>query len=143
MNWINNYGLIVILLLLVPNIIYAFKYKKRENKCHNKAMNILEQVGRYGSMFLMVFPIGVIKFGFSSNENFIIWLIATVILLLLYWGFWMVYFKSNTISIAIVLAIIPSIIFLLSGYMLRHYLLIFFGALFSLGHIYVTYENNQ
>ena len=48
---INIFGLIIVLLILVPNIIYAIRVKDQENKCQNKIMNILEQIGRYGCMF--------------------------------------------------------------------------------------------
>ena len=37
----------------------AVKEKNQENKCTNKLMNLVEQIGRYGSMFLMVFNIGL------------------------------------------------------------------------------------
>ena len=49
---INIFGLIIVLLILVPNIIYAIRVKDQENKCQNKIMNILEQIGRYGCIFI-------------------------------------------------------------------------------------------
>ncbi len=58
-NWLNVFGLVIVVLLLIPNIIYAIKFKNQQNKCTNKAMNIIEQIGRYGCMFLMVFNIGI------------------------------------------------------------------------------------
>ena len=56
-SWLNIFGLLLMILLLVPNIIYAVKEKNQENKCTNKFMNLVEQIGRYGSMFLMVFSV--------------------------------------------------------------------------------------
>lgn len=142
MNWINLYGLIIVLFMLFPNIIYAFKNKSIENKCNNKVMNMIEQIGRYGSLFLMVFNIGIYEFGFRSDKEFAIWLISSAVLMLLYWRFWVLYFKSPKIFSAMMLAIIPNIIFISSGYFLRHWLLVIFGVTFSIGHIYVTYQNN-
>ena len=75
MNWLNVFGLILVVLLLVPNIIYAIKVRNQQNKCTNKIMNVLEQVGRYGCMFLMVFNIGIAEFGFNSVGAFLIYLI--------------------------------------------------------------------
>lgn len=49
MSWLNVFGLILVVLLLIPNIIYAFKVKKRENKCTNRFMNILEQIENYNA----------------------------------------------------------------------------------------------
>lgn len=63
-SWLNIFGLILVVLLLVPNIIYAVKEKNQENKCTNKLMNLVEQIGRYASMFLMVFNIGLAEVGF-------------------------------------------------------------------------------
>ncbi len=143
MNWINIFGICVIVVMLIPNIIFARRVKSFENKCNNKVMNILEQIGRYGSMFFMVFNIGLYEFGFRSNEEFAIWLIATILLLLLYWSFWFVFFKSSRTRLPMILAILPSAIFISSGLFLRHWLLFISGTLFSIGHIYVTYQNNH
>ncbi|MBQ1695375.1 MAG: hypothetical protein II076_05490, partial [Bacteroidales bacterium] len=52
-NWINIFGLITVILMLIPNIIYAIKFRGKETKCNCcRSMYILEQIGRYGSMFL-------------------------------------------------------------------------------------------
>ena len=45
-SWLNVFGLVFVVLLLIPNIIYAVKYRDVENLCKNKAMNVLEQIGR-------------------------------------------------------------------------------------------------
>ncbi|MDF2905438.1 MAG: hypothetical protein K0R34_759 [Herbinix sp.] len=143
MNWINIFGLSVVILMLLPNLIYAIKTKTFENKCKNKAMNLLEQIGRYGSMFFMVFNIGLYEFGFRSNAEFVIWLIVTILLLLLYWLFWFIFFRSPHNTLPMLLAILPSAIFIITGLFLQHWLLLISGILFSIGHIYVTYQNNQ
>lgn len=143
MNWINIFGLIIVALMLVPNIIYAYRNKNIENKCNNQIINILEQIGRYGSMLLMVFNIGIFEFGFKSEKNFLVWFISMKILLILYWAFWILYLKTPKMLFAMLLAIIPSIIFVFSGLILRHGLLAIFGIIFSFGHIFVTYQNNK
>ena len=45
-GWINVFGLCIVIAILVPNIIYAFRFRGVENKCTNKVMNIIEQIGR-------------------------------------------------------------------------------------------------
>ena len=68
LNWINIFGLVIVVLMLIPNILYAIKFKGQEVKCKCcRSMYILEQVGRYGSMFLMAFNIGIAEFGFASD----------------------------------------------------------------------------
>lgn len=140
-SWLNIWGLIIIVLLLVPNIIYAVKEKNQENKCSNKYMNILEQIGRYGSMFLMVFNIGLAEFGFSSVGAFIVYMFGNILLMISYWFIWVLYFKKKTYWKQIALALIPTGIFLLSGITMLHFLLIIFAVIFGIGHLYVTNKN--
>ena len=141
MNWLNIFGLIIIILLLIPNIIYAVKMKSQSNKCSNKFMNTLEQIGRYGCMFLMVFNIGIAELGFRSISAFMIYLFGSVLLMISYWTIWILYFIEQTYWKQIALAIIPTCLFLLSGIAMLHYLLIIFGVIFGIGHIYVTIKN--
>ena len=138
---INIFGLIIVILILVPNIIYAIKVKDHENKCQNKLMNILEQIGRYGCMFLMVFNIGVFELGFISAATVLAYLFGNLILLVSYLVIWVLYFKKPEYPKQIALAVIPTIIFILSGITSLHILLIIFGIIFGVGHIYVTKQN--
>ncbi|MBO4911026.1 MAG: hypothetical protein J5476_17290 [Lachnospiraceae bacterium] len=137
----NIFGLIIVLLILVPNIIYAIRVKDQENKCQNKIMNILEQIGRYGCMFLMAFNIGIAEFGFKSVGMVLAYLFGNAILLVSYWVIWILYFRKPEYPKQISLAVIPTIIFILSGITTLHVLLIVFGIIFGLGHIYVTRQN--
>lgn len=143
MNGVNIFGMFIVVLMLVPNVIYALKNKEIENKCKNKFMNTTEQIGRYGSMFFMVFNIGRLEMNFQSNVILIIGVISIAVLLILYWAFWIAYLRENKMIFAIMLAVIPSIIFIESGFIFRHYLLIISGIIFASGHIYVTYQNNK
>ena len=123
-SWINIFGLIIVALLLIPNIIYAFKFRSEENQCRSSAMNKLEQIGRYGCMFLMIFNIGIL-----------------VVLLIVYWIIWMLFFQKQDNWKRMALAIIPTVLFLISGIALRHILLIIMAVIFGIGHIYVTKAN--
>ncbi len=140
-GWLNLFGLMIVVLLLIPNIIYALKEKNRENRCTNRLMNLLEQIGRYGSMFLMVFNIGLAEFGFSSVEAFVVYLFGNLLLMIAYWLIWGLYFRRKTGWKQMALALIPTGIFLLSGITMGHFLLILFAILFGIGHLYVTNKN--
>lgn len=94
LGWINIFGLIIVVLMFIPNIIYACQKKHIKNKCANKVLNILEQIGKYGSMILMVFNIGMEKFGFWSEDGFAIWVMGIPLLIFLYWIVWFMYFKN-------------------------------------------------
>lgn len=143
MPWICIFGGIIVFLLLIPNILYAFRHQELENKCKNKPINFIEQIGRYGAMVLMIFPLGVEEFGFYSDTEFVLWLLLMVFLLITYWGVWWFYFKKSTLYTALILAIIPTIIFIAHGLFLRHWLLVIFGILFGISHIFITYRNHR
>lgn len=131
------------IIMMVPNIIFAIKNKGIENVCTNKVMNVMEQIGRYTSMFLLIFNVGILEWGFHSNESFVMWCLMVFLLLMLYLFIWTFYFKSKNYRLALLLAIIPSIIFIISGFFMRHLLLIISGMIFSIGHIYITIINNK
>lgn len=141
MDWINFFGLVFVVLLLIPNVIYAFKFPQHNNKCQNRFFNLLEQIGRYASMFLMIFDIGIAEFGFSSVSAFVVYILGNTILLFLYWIIWMLYSKKQDAEKMMLLAIIPACMFVLSGIMLGHVLLVISGIIFGIGHIYVTHFN--
>ena len=46
-GWINLFGAGFVILLLIPNIVYALKNRGEKNLCDDRAMNLLEQIGRY------------------------------------------------------------------------------------------------
>ena len=140
-GWINVFGAVIVILMLIPNIVYALKNNDSENKCNNKLMNIIEQVGRYACIALMWLPLLVWKFGFSTKEEMLIYIIGNTVLLAAYIIIWILYFERKTMLKGMALAIIPTCIFLLSGLMLRHWLLVVVATLFGIGHIYVTYKN--
>ena len=137
-DWFNMFGLIIVVLMLLPNIIYAIKYRGEENRCTNKVMNVLEQIGRYGSMLLMIV---CIDFGFPSVGNFLIYLFGNGALLLAYWCIWILFFIKRRMWKSMALAVIPTMIFLLSGITLVYVPLMISSIVFGVAHCYVTYQN--
>ena len=137
-DWINLWGIAIVVLILLPNIVYAIKYRDVKNKCTNQVMNVLEQIGRYGSMFFMIVNIGLLEFAFSTVGSFLTYLFGNVILLLAYWIIWMLYFAKQKAWKSMALAVIPTLIFLISGITLRHIPLVICAIVFGVGHIYVT-----
>ena len=140
-GWINVFGAIIVTLMLIPNIVYAIKNKNEKNLCTNRFMNIIEQIGRYSCIVLMWFPLIVWKFGFASVLEMMLYMGCNGMLLVAYWISFAVYMNRKTMRLALVLAILPACIFLLSGILLRHWLLVSAAVLFAVGHIYVTYMN--
>ena len=104
-------------------------------------MNLVEQAGRYACIVLMWFPLLVWKFGFASVFEMVLYLAGNGILLIVYWAVFAKYMNQRSRGFAMALAILPACIFLLSGILLRHWLLAGFAVLFAAGHIFVTYKN--
>ena len=142
-GWINVFGAIIVILMLIPNVIYALKNKDEKNSCTNQFMNVIEQIGRYACIVLMWLPLLVWKFGFSSVLEMLLYLAGNGCLLAAYWIVYACYLKKKTQRRALALAVLPTCIFLLSGLLLRHWLLVAFAVLFGIGHIYVTQKNME
>lgn len=143
-GWINLFGAGIIVLIMIPNIIYAAGQKQDETQIEvPRGLSACEQVGRYGCIILMWLPLLVWKFGFGSVEEFLIYLIGNGALLLCYFLSWMLYSRKKTLSVAMALAIIPTAIFLLSGLLLRHWLLVAFAILFGFAHCTITYMTHK
>lgn len=140
-NWLNVLGLIQVVLILIPNIIYTLKFKNVKNTCTNRVMNLIEQIGRYACMIFMVINVGLTEFGFGGIGLFLVYCFGNIVLLLAYWLIWILYFIKQTPWKSIALAIIPVCIFLICGISLEHWLLVISAIFFGVGHIYVTVQN--
>lgn len=142
MNIVNWYGLSFMAVIMIPNIIFAIRCKDGfENKWHNKTVEVLEQIGRFGCFGFMIVNIPGTWFGWWSDEAFAVYLIVDTILTLLYCGIWAVCFRKSSLFRALVLSIIPSILFLFSGIMSRSVLLTLSAVLFAPAHIIISYKN--
>lgn len=134
-NWINFFNALIVVLMLIPNIIYAIKNKNNNSKTESKALSIVEQIGRYACMLLMILPLFIKEFGFSPIEVMFLYVIGNIILLIQYYIFWGMFFKKETRSTAISLAVIPTAIFFITGASLKHWALMIFALVFGFAHI--------
>ena len=142
MEWFNVFGLVFIVVIMIPNIVFAVRCKDDfENKWNNKVIELIEQIGRFGCIGFMIFNVPGTWFGWWSNEAFAIYLIIDVLLIFLYCAIWFIFWKKNNVFRALALSIIPSVIFLFSGIMSRSILLIFATILFAPAHILISYKN--
>ena len=142
MEWLNIFGTVFLVIIMVPNIIYALKCKDGfENKWNNKWVEVIEQIGRFGCFGFMVINIPGTWFGWWSDEAFAVYLIVNIVLVIGYCVIWIICFRRNTVFRALALSIIPSVIFLFSGIMSRSILLILASILFAPAHILISYKN--
>lgn len=142
MDWLNIYGLVIMIIIMIPNIVFAMREKNFESKYNNKLIEVIEQIGRFGSMFLMIFNISFLNYGYWFSNAKKVYMILVAVLALAYCLTWVLYFKKATISKAMALAIIPTLIFLFSGLISLNILLIITSVLFGIGHLIISYYNN-
>jgi len=142
MAYFNVFGLVFIVVIMIPNIVFAVRCKDGfENSWNNKAVEIIEQIGRFGCFGFMIFNVPGTWFGWWSDEAFVIYLIIDALLISLYCAIWVIFWKKNNHFRALALSIIPSVVFLFSGIMNRSILLIIAAILFAPTHILISYKN--
>ena len=133
-------GVIFLVMLLVPNIIWSFnkpedyeKYAKNENR-------ILLAFERIGQILVIVFSL----FFNNYSNNLIITLIIAVIVMILYEIYWFRYFRSDRkmsdmysdfLKIPLAGATLPVLAFFLLGIYGQNVFLIISVIILAIGHI--------
>lgn len=141
MDWFNYYGLIIMAIVMIPNIIYAATHKNETvGVYNNKAVVIAEQIGRYGCFLLMIFNIPYTYFNFWFEHALTVYLTVNGELLLAYLIFWIVCWKHNDLLKALSLSILPTAIFLFSSVILANIPLIVFAVVFGVNHILISFK---
>lgn len=142
MEWLNVFGLVMVAVIMIPNILFATKCKDGfVNKWNNKSVETVEQIGRFGCFGFMIINIPGTWFGWWSDEAFAVYLVVDAVLVTLYCVIWAVCFRKSSVFRALALSIIPSVLFLFSGIMSRSILLTIAAVLFAPSHILISYQN--
>ena len=142
MEWLNVFGLVMVAVIMIPNMLFAMKCKDGfVNKWNNKSVETVEQIGRFGCFGFMIINIPGTRFGWWSDEAFAVYLVVDAVLVTLYCVIWAVCFRKSSVFRALALSIIPSVLFLFSGIMSRSILLTIAAVLFAPSHILISYQN--
>ena len=142
MGWLNVFGLAVMAVVMIPNIVFALKCKDGfENKWSNRFVETMEQAGRCGCFAFMIINIPGTWFGWWSDEAFALYMIVDAALAMLYCAVWIICFRKNSVFRALALSVIPSVLFLFSGIMSRSVPLVVASILFAPSHIAISYKN--
>lgn len=142
MEWFNLTGLIFVVVLMIPNIIYAVTNKDGfADNYHNKFIETGEQIGRFGCFILMFIQPSFVTLGYIYDGAQMLHLILGIVLLALYCGGWIVFRKGNSMAKALTLSILPSVLFLESGILTLNIPLIVLSVVFAICHITISYKN--
>lgn len=137
----NFYGFLFMAVIMVPNIVFAVRNKDGfQNLWHNRAVEFLEQIGRFACFGFMLFNIPHTCFGFPSDKAFAAYIIVNCMLTAAYCLIWIVCFRKSSVFRALALSILPSLTFLCSGIFSRSVLLIAASLVFAPCHITVSYK---
>lgn len=79
MDWFNLTGLIFVVVLLIPNIIYAVTNKDGfADNYHNKFIEAGEQIGRFGCFILMFIQLPFVTLGYIYDGAQTLYLILVL-----------------------------------------------------------------
>jgi CubicO group peptidase (beta-lactamase class C family) len=142
MGWFNYYGLVIMALIMLPNIIFAVTHKGVfKNSFNNKCLEIIEQIARYGCIVFMIFNIPYTWIGFYFTYAKLIYLAVNGVLLAFYLLSWLVLWNREGIVKALLLSCLPSLIFLFSGIIIASVPLTIFAIAFAVTHILISVKN--
>ncbi len=142
MDWFNLTGLIFVVVLLIPNIIYAVTNNDGfADNYHNKFIETGEQIGRFGCFILMFIQFPFVTLGYIYDGAQTLYFIFGVALLVLYCGGWIVFRKGNSVAKALTLSVLPSVLFFESGILTLNIPLIVLSVVFAICHITISYKN--
>ena len=145
-------GLIFLVMLFVPNIIWAKHQPKgydRYAKNENKILLALERAGEVLVTALVLIFSDFNAQGFGSR---LIWLAAALILMIMYEVFWIRYFKSemtmkdfysSLLGIPVAGATLPVIVVLLLAIYGRNPLLFAAGIILGIGHVGIHLQHRR
>ncbi len=110
-GWFSVFHILMIAALLIPNGIYMMQNKQMKNKCTSRCMNVLEQIGRYGCMILMILSVK----GGTSDGLLAVYEAGSLMCLLLYELLWRKLLKGYGVYVGFVpIAVLAAFFLMLS-----------------------------
>lgn len=137
-------GLIFLLMLMIPNIVWSKNKPESYDKYVKNESKILLTFERTGEMLVTCLSLIFRDFNINKISNRSVILLIAFILMILYELSWLRYFKSNKtmrdmyrsfLGIPIPLASLPVLAFLLLGVYGKNIFLILSTVLLGIGHI--------
>lgn len=144
MKWFNALGLLVVVLIMIPNVFSMIKSKETfvNSGKITKGLDILETIGRIGSMTFIIINIPNTYFGYFMDDGKNIYILVNSLLICTYYLFWIIYIKKISVSKYTYLSVIPTCIFLFSGIMIVSIPLILCSVLFMITHVTISIINS-
>ena len=140
---INPYGMAIAAVLVLPYIFYRRRHKINKADYSNPGMYYIDRMGRFGSLFLLSFHLGVLERGFTEPKELMqrFWLISTAALLIVYLLLWGMFFKRERKHTAYLIVAVSAVIIVFSGILQVNTLLFTFGFVYLIGELYVVKQH--
>ena len=145
MNFGFSYiGLIFLLMLMIPNMIWTKNKPKDYEKYVGKENKVLLLMERIGEVLVSCLSLIFTDFNIHTISSKSIILLIAFVLMLLYEGYWVRYFQSDKtmqdfyrsfLGIPVAGATLPVMAFLLLGIYGNNIVLILATAILGIGHI--------
>ena len=145
-------GLIYLLMLFIPNIIWSKKQPEDYEKYVVNENKILLVMERTGEILVCCFALIFSDFNIKQISRWSLWLLLSFLLMILYECFWIRYFKSERTmadfysgicGIPVAGATLPVIAFFLLGIYGKNLLLIIATVILGIGHIGIHYNHSK
>lgn len=141
LGWINVFGAVIVLLLIIPYIIFEIKFKNRKRRRMPGFVMMSEKFLWSVCCILMMVNLEFLEFGFDSKYFFIIYLIGNTVLLFTYYVTWISFFIKPSFGKRVTAAVVAVLVFCLSGVTLTNIFLIVFASLFGTCHIFLASQD--
>ena len=137
---VNYFGLAFAVLLALPHIIYRRKHRVSPSDYPNRAMYLLDRMGRFGALFLMSFHTGILEKGFTEPKEKMqwFWLISTALLIAVYWLLWLLFMKQPKRSTGYLIVAVSAVAVIFSGILQVNTLLFTAGIVHAIGECYIV-----
>ena len=136
--WFNPFGLFLMVAILVPNFLFARRYPEAFTASQNKLLEALEQIGRFGCFGFMIIQLPGAVWGFWFPGAQEVYFAYGMVITALYCLIWALCFHRPSLFRALALSILPSLLFLGSGFLLCSLPLILSALLFAPCHIFIS-----
>lgn len=137
-------NLIILVIMLIPSVIFQARIEEaadnedeKDVRYHNRSLEKIEKFGRYGTMFFYV-----IRLEEAKSTSYISSIISAIILII-YIAFWIILWNKNGLKRAVILSVLPSILFLSSAIIDKNYPLLLFSLIFAPVHIAISVKSAE
>lgn len=145
-------GLIFLIMLMVPNLIWAKNQPKGYEKCVNNENKILLLFERVGEVLVTCLLLSFRDFNVQDISLWLIWLIAAFVLMIMYEAYWLRYFRSEKtmkdfyssfMGIPVAGATLPVIACVLIAVYGRNPILLVAAIILGIGHIGIHFNHRK